>query len=227
MRSKFKLLAATFVTTLSLVGVTTVSAFADDGGQGGGYWNNWGNGGWQNQPGWLNNLPPLPGQPSGQNSATVTLSAGWNLVDQGVLEALLSQGVQTYSDYWNGQSYQSTAESKADGIWVYLQSGTTVTINAPSSLSHTVTISATAWGMIGNPYGVPISIALQTGDVAYTYDASTGKYSQASTGSVTLQPGQGAWLYSASGGSYAVGIQPPAPPNGSVTGSVYGTGSSS
>ena len=220
MNIKIKSIVISSVVFVSVLGFTAVPAYADDGGS----WGQGGNGGgnlWGNLWGILsgnsqsNAIPPI-----------VTLSAGWNLVDENVMSALSNQGTQVSSDYWNGQSYQSTANSTADGIWVYLSSGATVSISPSSSLSKTVSIAQKSWGMIGNPYNTSVSVTLQQGDVAYTYDASAGNYSQGFTGAVTLQPGQGAWLYSASGGSYSIGMQPPSPPSGTVTGSVYGNAAS-
>jgi hypothetical protein len=66
--------------------------------------------------------------------------------------------------------------------------------------------------MIGNPYSIPQTVTLQSGDYAFTYAPGSG-YSSAQTGSVTLQPGEGAWIYSAAGGTYVVGTMPPAPPS--------------
>ncbi len=219
MKASIRLIAASIATTVGLIGFTSAAAFADDGGNGG----VWGSGGY----GWSHGhhsrfptLPPLLGQ---TGRTTVTLSPGWNLVDQSVLDTLESRGQQVYSDYWNGQGYQSSANRKADGIWVYMQRDVAVAMRSPSAASKTITVAANSWGMIGNPYGAPLSVTLQKGDAAYTYNPATGQYSQAFTGTVTLQPGQGAWLFSAAGGSYTVGIQPPTPPGGStVTGSVYG-----
>lgn len=218
MKTNMKFAIATLITTIGMA-TLAAPAFADDGGDGSS--SNWNNGWW---PNWLNSLPAS--QSSGQS--TVTLSAGWNLVDQSVLDALNLQASQVYSDYWNGHSYQPSANSEADGLWVYTSINTTVSITPPSSLSESTTISANTWGMVGNPYGTAVSLSLQAGDVAYTYDSTTGQYSQPyTTGTVALAPGQGAWLFSASGGTYTVDIQPPSPPSssGTVTGSVYGNGS--
>ncbi len=214
MKTRMRWIFVTLLTSISLTAFVAAPAFADDGG--GGASSNWNNGWWQN---WLNPLPSS--QPSGQS--TITLSSGWNLVDQSVLNALNVQTNQVYSDYWNGHSYQSTGNSVADGIWVYTSNSTTIPITPPSSLSESTTISANTWGMVGNPYDTAVSLALQAGDVAYTYDPTSGQYSQPYSSTFILPPGQGAWLFSASGGTYTVGIQPPSPPNTSttVTGSVY------
>lgn len=218
MSNRIKVAAVALITIVSMTSFVAMPAFADDGGSGGFGSSN--HGWWQN---WFSATPSLP-QTNVQS--TVTLSAGWNLVDQAVLDALQVQTGQVYSDFWNGNSYQSTATSVADGLWVYTATSTTIAVPAPSISSKTITIGAKAWGMIGNPYSTSVSVTLQQGDVAYTYDPSTAQYSQAYTGTVSLAPGQGAWLFSAAGGNYSVGIQPPSPPSnaGTVTGSVYGMG---
>lgn len=230
-------LVSTVVTTIALASVTVTPALADDGGDGGNYFqsghgqhsgnglssgtisqwlSNFMNGGSSSNSGSsFGNPPQLPAQTS------VTLSAGWNLVDQNVVDALQTSGSQVYSYFWNGHSYQSTSQSQGDGIWVYLSAPSTVLVNSPSSASETVSIGAMTWGMVGNPYQTAMSVTLQKGDVAYTYNPTTGQYSQALMGTVSLQPGQGAWLFSASGGTYTIGIQPPAPPSQTVTSSVY------
>ncbi len=221
----------TSITMVGLVAFTSTTAFADDGGQGWHSHQGWGYGFGSGSGNGIGGGPANPGLPKlppglGNGMAAVSLSAGWNLVDETVASALSNQGVQLYSDYWNGQSYQSSANSAADGMWVYVPMSTMVAIPTSSS-GGSVSIGAKSWGMLGNPFAAPVSVTLQAGDVAYTYNATSGHYSQAMTGSLTLSPGQGAWVYSASGGTYTIGMQPPAPPSGgsSVTGSVYGTSS--
>lgn len=219
MNVRIRSVAATVVATVSVLGLTAVPTFADDGGDGGNG-GQWGYGWGQSQSSW-------PGDSQGNgNPAAVTLSSGWNLVDEGVLGELYLQGAKVYSYYWNGQSYQSTADSTADGVWVYLSGGATVPMLPSSAADETVSIAPRTWGMIGDPYSMPVSVTLQPGDVAYTYDPVSGQYSQAIRDTLTLQPGQGAWLFSASGSTYAIGVQPPSLPGGgaggTVTGAVYG-----
>ncbi len=204
MRSKMKLIAASFVTTVGLLGLTAVSAFADDNGNG------WGNG--SNGNGW--GLPPqqtVTGSVYGTASApvTVTLSAGWNLVDANV--AKVSQAGVT--DFWNGTSYQPDAIDAGHGIWVYEQSSQTINLPPSSTNNYTIQASAGGWTMIGNPFPTAETVTLQTGDTAYTYDPASNQYSAAQTGTLTLQPGQGAWLESVAGGTYTIGMTPPAPPS--------------
>jgi len=141
---------------------------------------------------------------------TVSLAAGWNLVD-----GLVGQAVSTDpSFYWNGTTYLTTgAPLSANAEWVYSAKATTTTVTVPSNVATSVTIAAKTWGMVGNPTALPATITLQAGDAAFTYDTSTQSYQATSGSTLTLNPGQGAWLYSAAGGTYSVGIAPPSPPS--------------
>lgn len=222
MRSKIKLIAASVVTTVSLLGLTTVSAFADDNGNSGSMQNNWnwmssGNSwgyGYNNNTG--NNWGSLPSQTvtgsvygTTGKSVTVTLSAGWNLVDATI--AMASGAAVT--DFWNGTSYQPYARNPGHGIWVYVQSSQTINLPPNFTNDYTIQASAGGWTMIGNPFPTVETVTLQTGDTAYTYDPASNQYSAAQTGTLTLQPGQGAWLESVAGGTYTIGMTPPAPPS--------------
>jgi hypothetical protein len=218
--------AASIVSMISVAG----AAFADDnGGNQGNYGYGFGYGSGQQQgygTGGQTLAPPqIPGSQTTQT--TVTLSSGWNLVDSAVNTALVQNGAQHYSDYWDGQKYSPNATGAVNGIWIYSPNGGTVTIASPNQSLLSMSIRPNSWGMIGNPYSTSQTITLQAGDFAYTYDPTSNQYSAAISGTLTLQAGQGAWLYSAAGGTYTVGFQPPAPPS-TVTGTVYGsTGSTS
>ncbi len=224
MKSKIKLIAASVVTTVGLLGLTAVSAFADDNGgdsgsmqnnwnwmsNGNGWGNGWGNG--YNGNGW--GLPPqqtVTGSVYGTTGApvTVTLTAGWNLVDANV--AKVSHAAVT--DFWNGTSYQPDAIDAGHGIWVYVQSSQTINLPPNFTNDYTIQASAGGWTMIGNPFSTVETVTLQTGDTAYTYDPASNQYSAAQTGTLTLQPGQGTWLESVAGGTYTIGMTPPAPPS--------------
>ncbi len=212
MRKRF--LGSVVASTLVLSCVTMTPAFADDGGS----MNNVNQGFSISQ--WLAQL--LQGMSSSgptQGAMPITLNAGWNLVDQAVASSLSSS---TLTDFWNGTAYQTQSPSAGDGSWAYLKAPQTVYLSLPSSPQQTVSLSATSWGMIGNPYTTNVTVSLQPGDMAFTYDPTTAQYSVPASGSLTLKPGQGAWLFSKKGGSYFIGLQPPAPPpTPTVTSSVY------
>ncbi|GGI96516.1 hypothetical protein GCM10010885_02820 [Alicyclobacillus cellulosilyticus] len=148
-------------------------------------------------------------QSSGENHLiTLTLQPGWNLVDSYVANSLT--GVVTY--FWSGTSYISSSTNPVNAEWVYVKSARSITLPPPSDLSYSLTANAKVWTMIGNPFNEPVSVVLQSGDAAFTYDPMTKTYVPAQGGTLNLQPGQGAWLYSAAGGTYEVSIAPPPPP---------------
>ena len=252
MNTKNKIAMISFLSIVSLVGMT-LPAFADDGGgrnsynygygyggyggggyggyggggyggyggggyggYGGGGYGGYGGGGYGGYGSQTGTLVP----PQVQSTVSVTLSAGWNLVDGSVFSALKQNAASVIGDYWNGSAYQPHSNGPVDGIWIYSVSGTSVAITSPTRSNLNLQVQAGSWGMIGNPYPVSQTVTLQAGDVAYTYDPAANQYSAAYTGTLTLQPGQGAWIYSANGGTYSIGYQPPSAP-GTVTSSVY------
>lgn len=221
MSTKSKMVFISLLSVMSVVGMT-LPAYADDKGGSSYSTNNYGNTMGYGNSGQTLTPPQIPGTQTSQ--ITVTLSTGWNLVDSAVNNALNQSGTVHYSDYWTGQTYSTNANSPVDGIWIYSPNGGTVSISPPTQSVLSMMIRPNSWGMIGNPYPTSQSVTLQSGDFAYTYDPSTNQYSSAISGTLTLQPGQGAWVYSANGGNYSVGFQPPAPPS-TVTGNVYGSGS--
>lgn len=211
---KANLFAASLVTSIALVGMTTVPAFADDGGNRGAqsHWN-WmyrTNGAQGN--GWGSTPPQtVTGSVYGNTPATITLSVGWNLVDSSVAMAMHA----TVTDFWNGSAYQSRTQNLGNGIWVYESVAKTVDLPLSLMSDYTVQAGVGTWTMIGNPFPTSETVTLHTGDAGYTYDPASNQYSATQTGTLTLQPGQGAWLYSTSGGTYTIGMTPPAPPSAS------------
>jgi hypothetical protein len=142
------------------------------------------------------------------SGTAISLSVGWNLVDAAVAQA--DGGTNMF--FWNGTQYLTTTSGNGEGVWQYESTPQSVTMPTDNTAYYSVQVGATEWGMIGNPYSIPQTVTLQSGDYAFTYAPGSG-YSSAQTGSVTLQPGEGAWIYSAAGGTYVVGTMPPAPPS--------------
>ena len=157
--------------------------------------------------------PPAP--PSSATGTSVTLNAGWNLVDSALVPSLTALS----TDFWNGTSYTATAPNIGNAEWVHLANGVTEQLPPQVATSTAITVSKGKWSMIGNPFSQSATVALATGDKADVYSPNIGYQTDTGT-TLTLAPGQGAWLYSASGGSYTVQTSsssnndaPPAPPS--------------
>ncbi|MHB1682821.1 MAG: YncE family protein [Bacilli bacterium] len=146
--------------------------------------------------------PATPSPSNASNTATYTISLGWNLIDS----AIANEIAPATSDFWNGTAYVRSAPSNANGEWVDTNQALTVPVPAESQTSFAIQVAAKSWTMVGNPYSQPVSIVLQSGDAADTYTPGSG-YTAVSGSLLMLQPGQGAWLYSASGGSYTIASQ--------------------
>jgi plastocyanin len=134
-------------------------------------------------------------------SASVSYSAGWNLVAGPAGTTIAGTSGPLYTLRGGDTSYETVASgaplSAGAGYWAYFNATTTMSVPATGTQSMSVQLPAGQFVMVGDPGGTPVTV---TGaDTVLTYDAANG-YQPVTK----LNPGQGAWAFSANGGTLAM-----------------------
>lgn len=162
--------------------------------------------------------PPPPPPPTGGGTGTVTFQGSWNLVGCPTGTVLTGATGNIFTFQAGNTAYQSfpvtTALTAPQGYWAFFTAPTTVTLaTPPTATSQTVALPVNQFIMVGNPFGVPVS--LSGASQVFVYNTTTGQYQTATT----LQPCQGAWVISPSGGTLTISttLTPPTPPSATAT----------
>ena len=144
---------------------------------------------------------PLTNEPAG---ATVTYSAGWNLVafPPGTDLTQVSGPLYTYAS----GSYELVQPDQAlpagTGFWVYFPVPTTVALGVGSTAPANLLIIPGQWVTFGDPSGTAPAFINQDA-IAYTYDPLNGYQL-----THVLLPGKGVWVTLNAGSHAAITITP-------------------
>jgi hypothetical protein len=151
----------------------------------------------------------------GQPTASVTYSAGWNLVGVPSGTTIPAAVGNLYTLDANSTNYISSPSGSqltgGTGYWAYLTAPTTVNISNVTDRVITTTIPAQNYIMIGNPNSTGAIVSGM--DCLYVFDPHFNGYQVSSF----LLPGQGGWAFSLTGGTVTISLseatstQPPPP----------------
>lgn len=146
--------------------------------------------------------------------ATLAYPAGWSIIGVPVGTAITGNIGALYTYQAGDSDYEvlpvGTELQPELGYWAYFPHKSEVQL-APSVASAnvnglpaptTLVLPAGQWVMVGDPYGLPVTI---TGMDRLLFYSGTQGYVQVSG----LEPGEGGWAYSAAGGSAVLSPQPP------------------
>ncbi|HLZ70038.1 MAG TPA: Ig-like domain-containing protein [Dehalococcoidia bacterium] len=138
------------------------------------------------------------GNQAGPPTVTVTYAAGWNLVSGPDGQIFSGSDNPLYAFQPGDTAYEvlpaGSPTHAGVGYWVYFPAQTTVTLNASTATSLTITLPAGQWVLIGNPSQQ--TLQLHGADEAQTWDTASGTYLSVTS----IGAGQGVWVYSQNGG---------------------------
>jgi hypothetical protein len=129
---------------------------------------------------------PLPVWPPVGDTYSLLLHSGWNLVASA--PGTVFPGVLFG---WNGGAYESvTSCASWHGYWCKMaeEQATMIQTTVPTTPYSMGVVDG--WNLIGNSTRYSAGLTLETGRVAFIYNAAAGQYESV----LTLLPGQGAWV---------------------------------